>query len=155
MSPPGQELPTSNGFCKIIEKVYKLPNADPNHPVVTYTLDLIYRAPSLRLICSAGRILPFLLDASRKVPEFGGDLFLEMLKHIGTTRNDQTEGYILSQMEFTTFVQCPECRRGWIKSAFVLHEVMPGHCLMCGCYVNDWRKHRAVYLEDTTETLRN
>jgi hypothetical protein len=74
MSPPGHELPTSGGFCNIIERVYKLPNADPKHPIMSYILALNYQTQCLRLICSTGRVPLFRLDAFKKVPEFSRGL---------------------------------------------------------------------------------
>jgi hypothetical protein len=87
-----------------------------------------------------------LIQASEAVPEFGRDVFLDMLDKSRMATNVETGKHIVTELRVTTTVQCPSCDKLWGRPnpTIIAGDWHKGHYLLCGHFVEDWRKHQEV-----------
>jgi hypothetical protein len=87
-----------------------------------------------------------LIQASQEVPEFGRDLFLDMLDKSRIATNAETGKRVITELATTIIVQCPDCDQVWRRPDCMVstEDQHKGHCLLCGHFVEDWRKNQEI-----------
>ena len=84
------------------------------------------------------KLLKLTEDLAAKIPEFGRDMFLELLQ----VRNKVAK--LEGSMPVLTFAYkqtCPNCASTWSLDVFSGTDGN-GHCLCCGTFRPDWKHHR-------------
>jgi hypothetical protein len=146
LDPYGPASPTPDEFCEIVAHIYKFLGADRKHPLVRIILSMVDRRPMMNVLRNGAQTPVLLIQASQEIPEFGRDLFLDMLDKSRMTMKIETGKQVITELGTITRVECPRCDKVWSRpdSMITTEDRHKGHCLLCGRFVEDWRKHQEV-----------
>lgn len=133
-----KEPASPESFCNIISKLYELTQTGTveNRLVAAVFVKINYPS-AIKVFSNDGLISPLLEQACMKVPEFGRDLCLYILKKSGiSTLSDGKR--VINEIEVTTQVKCQACGGIWRRG----DSMTPGgYCPRCGRHTKDWRMH--------------
>jgi len=119
-----KEAVSPESFSEVISKLYGLPNIKIGHPLVDVLLDQLEIREATKICQNGGVVSPLLEQACEKVPEFGRDLCLHLLR-MGS----------MGEIGLMTQVKCPECEGVWRRSD---SDTPFGYCHLCGLHAEDW-----------------
>jgi hypothetical protein len=126
-------------FCEVISKLYGLPNITISHCLVDVLLGQIDMSKPTKILQNDGLVSPLLELACEKVPEFGRDLCLHILRMsmkivYGAER-------LIKEIGVTTQVKCPACEGIWRRS---VSSSLSSYCYLCGHHAEDWEDNEFV-----------
>lgn len=129
-------LGATKAFCSIVSNGYRISGSDPCNPIVGKILQLArggveeylgildcHRTPSQYLYKEAAKV----------VPEFGRDLFLQLMSGVGHKDGSQHGRNLALILQ----VDCPGC---YLDFPMKLEYGPSGYCIRCGHFEPDWTK---------------
>ncbi|KAH4943234.1 hypothetical protein HBI79_015570 [Parastagonospora nodorum] len=135
-----KEPASPESFCNIISKLYELPQTTVQHRLVAAVFVQVNQTGAIKVFSNDGLVSPLLEQACEKVPEFGRDLCLYILRKSGTTTLSVGKR-VINEIEVTTQVKCQACGGIWRRGNSLTVHSAGGHCPHCGRHAKDWRMH--------------